>query len=166
MQTKEKTTGKVVENVNVTEILNDLILINNDRINGYEKAASEISDITDAEIKSIFYQMAEESRGYKDALTEAVARVGGSPPTDETTVSGKIYRAWMDVKATFSGDDTLAALQSCEFGEDAAQKAYKDALEEEAPAGITSLIQSQQQSLKASHDRIKRYRDEYAARKK
>ena len=157
METKEKTTEKIVET------LNDLILINNDRINGYERAASEIKDTFDAEIKSIFYQMSEESRGYKDSLSEAVIRTGGSPATDETTVSGKIYRAWMDVKATFSGDDVLAALQSCEFGEDAAQKAYKEALKENLPPGIASLVQSQQQSLRASHDKIKRYRDQYAA---
>jgi hypothetical protein len=33
----------------------------------------------------------------------------------------------MDVKVSFSGNDRQAILESCEFGEDAAQKAYKDA---------------------------------------
>jgi uncharacterized protein (TIGR02284 family) len=148
----------------VIDVVNDLIRINQDRINGYEKAASEIKETLEAEIKSIYYQHAEESRGYKDTLTEAVARLGGKPATD-STVSGKIYRAWMDVKATFSGDDLVASLQSCEFGEDAALKAYREALDEKAamPAGILSLIESQYQSLKASHNRIKRYRDEYTA---
>jgi uncharacterized protein (TIGR02284 family) len=148
----------------VVDVLNDLIRINEDRITGYEKAASEIKDYLDAEIKSIYYQHAEESRGYKDSLTEAVTRLGGKPATDSTT-SGKIYRAWMDVKATFSGDDLVASLQSCEFGEDAALKAYREALDEKAsmPAGILSLVESQYESLKASHNRIRRYRDEYAA---
>lgn len=167
MEAKDRTTGKVVENTNVVDNLNDLIQINNDRINGYEKAASEIGDALEAtEIKSLFFQMAEESREYKDALTEAVQGLGGSPVTDETTVSGKIYRAWMDVKATFSGDDVLAALQSCEFGEDAALKAYDEALKESNPAEIESLVRSQRSLLKASHDRIKRYRDEYASKSK
>jgi uncharacterized protein (TIGR02284 family) len=165
MKTNEKTTGQVVDDVNAAEILNDLILINNDRINGYEKAAAEI-DASDAQVKSLFFQMAEESRNYKDSLVEAVTRIGGSPAADETTASGKIYRAWMDVKATFSGDDVLAALQSCEFGEDAAQKAYREAMKEQLRSGIATLIQSQAASLKTSHDQIKRYRDEYAASKK
>lgn len=148
-----------------TGVLNDLIRINNDRVAGYEKAASEIKDSFDAEIKSIFFQMAEESRGYSSSLVDAVTRLGGKPAGDDTTASGKIYRAWMDVKATFSGDDVLAALQSCEFGEDAAQKAYKEAVEEKIdwPAGTLTLIQSQRDSLRLSHDKIKRYRDEYAA---
>jgi uncharacterized protein (TIGR02284 family) len=153
----------------VVEILNDLIRINNDRIEGYEKAANEVKDsLFDAEVKSVFYQLAEESRNNKSELINAVTQLGGEPASD-TTASGKIYRVWMDVKSTFSGDDTLAALQSCEFGEDAAQKAYREALDDEDarwPQDILSMITSQQQVLKASHDRIKRYRDDYKAASK
>jgi uncharacterized protein (TIGR02284 family) len=158
MKTKEETTEQAID------VMNDLIRINNDRIAGYERAATEIKDSVDAGIKSVFFQMAEESRGYRSGLVDAVTRLGGEFTTD-TTSSGKIYRAWMDVKATFSGDDVLAALQSCEFGEDAAQKAYREALEEDVdwPAEILTLIEAQRDSLRASHDRIKRYRDEYAA---
>lgn len=160
METKDKATEKA------REVLHDLIRINNDRIQGYEKAAGEINDPVDAEIKSIFYQMAEESRHYKDNLNESLVRLGGKRE-ENSTVSGKIYRAWMDVKATFSGDNTLAALQSCEFGEDAALKAYREALKEksELPGGVRSVIETQYELLKVSHNRIKRYRDEFAAAK-
>ena len=49
---------------------------------------------------------------------------------------------------------------NCEFGEDAAQKAYKVALEDDdVPAFINSLIADQKESLKLSHDRIKELRD-------
>ena len=155
---------QVKEMERVIGVLNDLIKINQDRIAGYEKAALEIKDTMDAEIKTVYYQNAEESRGYKDSLTEAVKRLGGRA-ADESTIAGTIYRAWMDVKATFAGDDTVPSLQSCEFGEDAALKAYREALEEKAtmPAGIRSLVESQYESLKASHNRVKRLRDEYAA---
>ncbi|RAW01766.1 PA2169 family four-helix-bundle protein [Pseudochryseolinea flava] len=148
----------------VIGVLNDLIKINQDRISGYEKAASEIQDTMEAEIKSMYFQHSEESRGFKDSLTESVTRLGGRP-ADNSTIAGTIYRAWMDVKATFSGDDTVASLQSCEFGEDAALKAYREALDEKSamPAGVRSLVESQYESLKASHNRVKRYRDEYAA---
>ena len=149
------------------EIIYDLIRINNDRVAGYENAANEIRDSLDAEIKSIFFQMADESRNYKAELSAAVIRLGGTPAND-STAAGKIYRAWMDVKATFSGDDILAALQSCEFGEDAALRAYKDALHDdlELPPAEKALVETQYESLKASHNRIKRYRDEYAAASK
>lgn len=151
-------------NEKVISVLNDLIRINNDRVEGYEKAANEIKDVSDAEIKTVFFTMAEESRGFIGNLSDAVIRLGGQPAKD-TTASGKIYRVWMDVKATFSGDDTTAALKSCEFGEDAALRAYKEALKENVswPVGISSLIENQRELLQASHDRIKRYRDEYVA---
>jgi uncharacterized protein (TIGR02284 family) len=151
-------------NEEIIDVLNDLIRINNDRIDGYHKAAEEIKDPTDAEIKGLFFSMAEQSRKNVSELRENVARLGGQPALD-TTASGKLYRVWMDVKATFSGDDTAAALKSCEFGEDAALKAYKDALKEDVawPTGVAALIEGQREGLQRSHDSIKRYRDMYVA---
>jgi uncharacterized protein (TIGR02284 family) len=151
-------------NKEVTSILNDLLRINSDRIEGYEKAAVEIKDATDADLKALFFQMAEESRQYRSTLNEAVIRLGGDPAAD-TSTAGDIYRVWMDVKAAFSGDDALAALQSCEFGEDNALKAYRNALQKDVvwPIGNREIIESQYASLKASHDKIRRLRDEYSA---
>lgn len=42
--------------------------------------------------------------------------------------SGKLYRAWMDGKAAFSGGDKASVLSNCEAGEDAVQRAYKTAI--------------------------------------
>ena len=147
-------------NEKLAEVLNDLIEINNDRITGYEKAADETKD-TDVDLQAIFHKMADESRKYKSELTQAVGNLGGDPETSATTNSGKIYRIWMDVKATFTGHNRHAILENCEFGEDAAQKAYKMALESDAEmdADTRQLITSQQSTLKASHDIIKKYRD-------
>ena len=67
----------------------------------------------------------------------------------------------MDVKATFSGKDRKAILASCEYGEDAAQKAYEAALSSyaELPTEVRQLVMDQNQSLKISHDQIKALRD-------
>jgi uncharacterized protein (TIGR02284 family) len=148
----------------VIDVLNDLIRINNDRIDGYQKAAEEIKDAADSEIKGVFFTMAEQSRNNASALRNAVINLGGEPAQD-TTASGKIYRVWMDVKATFSGDDTTAALKSCEFGEDAALKAYRDAQKEQVswPTGVAALLEDQREELQRSHDTIKRLRDMYVA---
>ncbi|MDB5120530.1 MAG: aldehyde dehydrogenase [Sphingobacteriales bacterium] len=147
METKETTT-----------ILNDLIQINNDRIEGYERAIKELKD-SDQDLKALFIQMIGESHQYKLALASEVAASGEDIDTG-TTNSGKIYRVWMDVKAAFTGNDRKSILANCEFGEDAAQKAYKVALEDDdVPAYINSLIADQKESLKLSHDRIKELRD-------
>ena len=78
-----------------------------------------------------------------------------------TTGSGKIYRAWMDVKAMFTGHDRQTVLDNCEFGEDAAQKAYKSALEtEKLPAYLFTLINRQKTELKSAHDEVRALRDQ------
>jgi uncharacterized protein (TIGR02284 family) len=146
-------------NDNLIEVLNDLIRINNDRIAGYKRAADEADD-SDVDLKAIFHRMADESRQYIAELTREVVKLGGEPATG-TTASGKIYRAWMDVKATFTGSDRLAVLSSCEFGEDAAQKAYQEALtsDDTLSIDIRQLISNQKASLRVSHDTIKKLRD-------
>ncbi|MBC7509159.1 MAG: aldehyde dehydrogenase, partial [Ferruginibacter sp.] len=50
---------------------------------------------------------------------------------------------------------------SCEFGEDAAQKAYTTALASDAEisAEVRTLITDQQATLKIAHNLIKKYRD-------
>lgn len=143
------------------EVLNDLILINNDRIEGYERGRQELKD-GDADLKSLFLNMISESQKYKMALATEVSALGEDIETG-TTNSGKIYRVWMDVKAMFTGNDRQTVLNNCEFGEDAAQNAYKMALEEEdLPANIRELISDQKASLRTSHDEIKRLRDAQA----
>jgi uncharacterized protein (TIGR02284 family) len=67
----------------------------------------------------------------------------------------------MDVKAIFTGHDRKTVLSNCEFGEDAAQKAYKMALaSDDLPAYIRVMLEEQKQSLKLSHDQIKALRDQ------
>jgi uncharacterized protein (TIGR02284 family) len=69
----------------------------------------------------------------------------------------------MDVKAGFTGHSRHSVLSNCEFGEDAAQAAYKTALAvENLPAFLKELISKQQQVLKSSHDEIKALRDREA----
>jgi uncharacterized protein (TIGR02284 family) len=150
-------------NDNLVTVLNDLIRINNDRVVGYEKAADEARDI-DVDLRAIFTRMSEESRQYAAELTQEVVKLGGDPATG-TTNSGKIYRVWMDLKATFTGNSRQAILENCEYGEDAAQKAYESALKSDAEmtSDIRQLISNQKSSLRTSHDVIKKYRDLHAS---
>jgi len=146
-------------NKKVVEVLNDLIQINNDRITGYERAIKELKDES-ADLKTLFEGYIDQSRNIRNQLGTEVQTLKGEMD-DGTTGSGKIYRAWMDVKAVFTGHDRHTVLENCEFGEDAAQKAYKSALEtEDLPAYLVQLISKQQIELKAAHDEVKALRDE------
>jgi uncharacterized protein (TIGR02284 family) len=140
------------------EVLNDLIEINNDRITGYERAIEEL-ELKDTDLVSLFREMIQESESYKQELTSEVQNTGAEVE-EGTTVSGKIYRAWMDVKAMFTGNDRKTILANCEGGEDAAQKAYRSAIEENDLGFETiALLKKQQASMKLSHDKIKALRD-------
>lgn len=141
-----------------TGVLNDLILINNDRIEGYQKAKEELKEGNE-DLKALFTAMIGESHTLKLALATEVS-VMGEDIEEGTTNSGKIYRVWMDLKAAFSGHDRKAVLENCEFGEDAAQKAYQMALDEDdLPGHIRTMLSDQKAILRVSHDKIKALRD-------
>ena len=143
----------------LVSVLNDLIRINNDRIVGYERAAKESKNV-DIDLIATFNQMADQSRKYKAELAQEVKSLGGDIASD-TTVSGKVYRVWMDLKSAITGKDRESILGSCEYGEDVAQRAYEAALESDAymSTEIRQMITSQKSDLKTSHDLIKKYRD-------
>lgn len=148
-----------MENVAVkSSVLNDLIQINNDRIAGYEKAIAEL-DGRDTDLETLFRDMIAESRQCAAELGDQIRADGESVDTS-TTTSGKIYRAWMDVKAFFGGNDRKSILSNCEGGEDAAQRAYAnaEAMDDISPA-TKMLISKQRQQLKLSHDKIRALRD-------
>lgn len=145
------------EKLNV--VLNDLIEINNDRVKGYEKAIEE-SQPVDVDLKAIFSSMANDSRKYVTEITREIIKLGGDSATG-TTNKGKVFRVWMDIKKAFATNDRQAILESCEFGEDAAQKAYTEALASDAEmsADVRKVITNQQAALKTAHNLIKKYRD-------
>ena len=143
-----------------TVILNDLIQINNDRVEGYTKSIEHLKN-EDEDLKSLFIAMIDESGKCKMALSTELNVL--KTETDEgTTVSGKLYRAWMDVKAVFTGHDRKSILENCEFGEDAAQTAYKMASNADLPSYLKELVLQQKSQLKESHDKIKQLRDQQA----
>ena len=143
-----------------SETLRDLIRINNDRVTGYSKAATQTDE---QDLQSLFSQLAQQSRQFASELRSLLSD-SEKNVTDETTTAGKIYRGWMDVKATFGGDDRKGVLASCEFGEDAAQKAYKDALkEDDLTSDVRATIEGQKAILLQAHDKIKMMRDTAAA---
>jgi len=144
------------------EVLNSLIEINNDRIEGYQTAAKETKEL---DLKALFGQFARTSEKCRSELVNEVHKLGGTP-TEGTKTTGKLYRAWMDVKSALTGQDRKAILSSCEYGEDVAVDTYKKALKdysEYLTAEQNSMIGAQQASIKSDHNKVKGLRDLVAA---
>lgn len=148
-----------MENNEITDLLNDLIRINGDRVEGYEKAAKELAP-KNANLKILFEKNARQSRQYYGDLSTLVVSQGGRPSSG-TTNAGKIYRMWMDMRATLSNKENQSILASCEFGEDAAQKAYEKVLKSDVvlPKEVRDVVMNEQAALKTAHDEVKKYRD-------
>ena len=147
----------------MTEVLNDLVMINNDRIAGYEKAKSELNGL-DIDLKALFEEMIHQSNANKEELVQKIEEKGGIVDND-TSSAGKIYRAWMDIKSTFTASDRHSILATCEFGEDAALRSYESALSSGLllDASFKEMVDRQLASLKKSHDVIKQQRNAHKA---
>ncbi|HEY1038449.1 MAG TPA: PA2169 family four-helix-bundle protein [Bacteroidia bacterium] len=146
------------KNEKIVSQLNELVEINNDRIQGYERAISETDD---ADLISLFTNMAAHSKSNKSDLSREISSLGGEP-TEGTKNSGKLFRAWMDIKAALTGKNRKEILASCEFGEDAALETYETVLTDEdnvLPDAIRKMVQKQKQEIQQDHNRIKILRD-------
>lgn len=145
--TQEKTEKVIAQ-------LNELVEINNDRIQGYERAIAENQD---EELDYLFITMASHSKTNKSDLSREISHLGGTP-TESTKTSGKLFRVWMDIKAALTGKNKHDILVSCEFGEEAALETYNTVLEDKdhiLSEQLRRLILSQKAEIQADHDRIR-----------
>lgn len=147
-----------MENEKTVDVLNTLITINNDRIEGYETAAKETEE---QDLKTLFATFSSTSEKCKRELIAEVTKLGGTP-SDDTKITGKFFRVWMDVKAALTGKDRKVILNSCEYGEDVAKGTYENVLKndtENLNAEQQTMIKAQHSLLVADHNKVKTLRD-------
>lgn len=139
--------------------LNDLVKINYDRITGYEKG---IEGTEDDDLKTLFAEYIQQSRNNITELTDHLHVLGGEPATG-TTLAGKFYHTWIDLKARFTKKDRHSILSDCEYGEDIANAAYRKASDDKEliwkDERIVSILTKQLKQLKAAHDLVKELRN-------
>lgn len=148
-----------MENSVIQQVINDLVRINNDRVEGYRTAIKEL-EAKEQGLSEVFLSFIGVSEKNNRELKNIITIMMGDAATD-TTIEGKVYRVWMDLKKEFSNNTKLAVLESCEYGEDAAQKAYNEAIElyPDLPADIRELLYEQRATLRMDHDTVKTMRD-------
>jgi uncharacterized protein (TIGR02284 family) len=145
-----------MNNDNAVNVLNSLVVINNDRMAGYETAIEETKD---PDLKALFSEYIQTSQACRSELVAEVNKIGGQPD-EGTRIDGKIYRTWMDFKSMVTGKDRKAILGSCEKGEDVALNAYEKALKDkDLPSSLSSLIAAQYSKIKMNHNEVRKMRD-------
>jgi len=138
--------------------LNELIEINNDRVEGYKTAMKETKD---SDLRHTFVELSLTSEENLSELLKAVYSLGGTPE-EGTRATGKIFRVWMDAKAALTGGNRHEILSSCEFGEDKALEAYEHVLEHHAnemSSEHVELVRKQKSRLLQDHNKVKAMRD-------
>lgn len=131
----------------VCTVLNDLIETCKDGQQGFLEAAHHVQD---SNARAMFLELSQQRSGFAGELQQEVTRLGGEPEKGGST-SGALHRGWIDFKAKVSGQNDQAAVREAERGEDAAIKAYQNALEKTLPSDLRPLIELQLQLVVDAH---------------
>ncbi len=140
-----------IRNDDVVSTLNNLIETCKDGQNGFQTASEGVND---SELKKLFSKYALQRGQFAAELQAEVRRLGGDPEKTGST-SATLHRGWMNIKSAITGKDEGAIISEAERGEDSAVQNYEDALKEDLPANVKSIVAEQYRQVKDAHDRIR-----------
>lgn len=127
-----------------------------------ERGFADIGEhLKDAQLKSYFIQEAQTRGSFARELEAEYGTTTGESNDIGGTAAGTIHRVWGDLKANLGGGDHTL-METSEQGEDAAKKAYSEALQDDSISGsLRSILTKQQAHIQQSHDKVKAFRDQY-----
>ncbi|NTW24876.1 MAG: PA2169 family four-helix-bundle protein, partial [Lentimicrobium sp.] len=140
-------------NTNTITVLNKLVELHNDRIEGYETSL-KVTDEPD--LKTLFAQLVHIRTKCRHELSLEIDRLGGIPK-EVISISDRFLRTWMDVSDFLAGKDHKNLLDTCEFGEDEAVCYYKAVLDNDSGylnLEQKSMIHSQYALIKTGYDKV------------
>lgn len=135
----------------VISTLNNLIETCKDGQNGFQAAADGVKN---SELKTLFHTYSQQRAQFAGELQDEVRRLGGDPEKTGS-VAASLHRGWINIKSAVTGEDESAVIAECERGEDSAVRNYEDALKENLPADVATIVQRQFTQVKEAHDRIR-----------
>jgi uncharacterized protein (TIGR02284 family) len=150
----------IMDNRNVISKLNTLIESSKDGVEGFKNCAEDVSG-QDAQLKMLFLDKAHNCALAASELEELVRAHGGAPTP--SAVVGTVHRSWADIRSALVGKNKIKVLTEYERGEDCALQSYREALEEDLPADVRSVVERQYKGALLAHDRIKSLRARVSA---
>lgn len=147
------------KNKEMERVLLEVIKVLQDGQKGFADIGERLKDET---LKRYFLAESLKRANFRAELENELHRAGMADVKESGSVGGGLHRAWGELKAKLGGGDH-ELLATAEQGEDAAKKAYKDALEHDLPLPIRQLLTEQQAHVISSHDYVKSHRDQAAA---
>ncbi|MDQ2844044.1 MAG: PA2169 family four-helix-bundle protein [Acidobacteriota bacterium] len=131
----------------VSDVLNGLIETAKDGEQGFKTAAEKAKE---SSLKSLFSKYASQRASYVQELQTAVSGLG-EKPTESGHAAAGLHRGWINLKQALSKNEDKAIIDEAESGEDAAKKAYSEALQKTLPTDIKALVQKQYNGVLEAH---------------
>ncbi len=141
-------------------VLNGLIETCKDGDQGFRTAAEGVQDPT---LRRLFESYAEQRAGFARELEREVGRLGDEP-AESGHVAGALHRGWMKIREAVSGNDEAAILAECERGEDAAVRAYREAVDRGLPGSAGATVEQQYLQVNDAHDHVRALERAHAGR--
>lgn len=144
-----------MENQKTIEVLNDLLHISNDRLEGFEKVEGKIWEMNH-DLQDDYEHMTSQTKIFKNELMNLITERGGKPD-DSASVAGTVHRAWIDIKnSVLLSSLESSTLENVLFGENAAIQAYQEALDSgELDEASKEIVSEQLKKIKDSSHEFK-----------
>jgi len=139
--------------------LNELIEVSKDGEKGFALAAK---DSKEPSLTILFSEGEQSCRAAAAELQDQVRMLGGRAE-DDGSMKAAVHRGWISLKSAATSRDSKAILEECERGEDYAKAKYVDALKQNLPEPLRTLVERQYQGVVANHDRVRDLRNQYRA---
>ena len=140
----------------IISTINGLIETLKDGQEGFKQAAEAVKDTS---LKSLFNEFSLQRARFATELQVEAANLGEAKPETDSSTSGALHRAWINIKSAITSGDDHAILAECERGEDSAINEYQEAIKEDISSPVRGVLERQYREVKHAHDRIKNLRD-------
>jgi uncharacterized protein (TIGR02284 family) len=135
----------------VASVLNGLVETAKDGAEGFKTAAEKVKT---SDLKALFSKYAAQRAGYVRELQAAVSELG-EKPAEHGHLTGSLHRGWINLKEALSKNEDKAIIDEAEAGEDAAKKAYAEALQKPLPSNIKALVEKQNAGVLEAHNTVR-----------
>jgi uncharacterized protein (TIGR02284 family) len=135
----------------VVSTLNRLIETCRDGESGFKLAAGAVDDLN---LQHLLESYSQQRTEFAAELQNEVRRLG-EDPVNAGHITASLHRGWMDIRSAVAGREEGPIIAECERGEDAAVKAYEEAVATPLPLDIRAVVERQFSKIKDAHDQIR-----------
>jgi uncharacterized protein (TIGR02284 family) len=138
------------------EALQELLQKNYDAEKGFKKAITKTESDS---LKEFLKRQALKHNRFATELDKEIRSLNEAPK-EEGTFTGKLSRAWMDIKVAISGNHDEAILEECVRGEKDSAEEYEEALNKNKfPPHLEEVLRKQLSEIKIMIAEVKSMED-------